>query len=807
MFNPLKRSGKKKAEPKKEIEPIAKKILKLNDEEVAKTEPAIKEEVTKDATTEALPNEALKVATEAIIKPEQKNEISKKDDVKNQATEALQNNANEEIPTEYRTGLPASLSQDLADLAKMTAELTQKGAANKTGLLGIFQTEDEPDATEDTKELNTKKDDEQASKKTSVKEAGLAEKEPEATKKKEVSTEETNPANKVSDEKGSAFSFLQFSTFLKQQKSLLQKLAKLGNTPIFDPEKFNQLLKAAPAILAWQKAGSPVPNGASGKNTTANTNQTGSAGTSSTAPSGAATPKRDDEFGELTEAELENSESTEYEKTIAIQRENKAEIEKNMGIEIESSTKSETETKPVDAKAMAETVDSEGFLESTVAKEVEAPITVSNGIMAEEVPQKSDAQLEKERKAQLEQEKAWEEEAKRRQKMLDEKRKEAKANEGKKKYEKVTIQMPKKERKMGFMANISHKIAFFGLGKLKDEFIDNLGVMMDAGLPLLDALHTLEMETKVKPYKKILTKVVVAVETGSPLWRAMESTYFFEGQQIAMIKVGEQAGNLVENLRYLAEQSAKQRELKAKVKTAMIYPIIVGVMLTLIIFGLGMFVLPNLIQVIYSLGVPLPLITRIIVSFTNLFSEHGTVLLPSVIGGFFLLLTLHKYTSFNVVTQFIVMKIPGIGTLVRESVLSQFGVTVGGLLQAGVPITDALESLANVTTIAKYKKFYYVLLQRIRLGDSFATAFANIKNTDKCFPTSMQQLIKTGEKSGSLTHIMMKISDIHEKKASDVAEKLPVILEPMLLMFIGTLVGGIALGVLAPIYSIVGNVG
>lgn len=810
MFNPLKRSGKKEVKkPDKTAEPETKKnLLTLNDEEV-KTTDSQPEEITDNTPNDEEENIA-KIQTETTQKEEvleteidvEKTEEKEDKDIVKHTTTYI---PEEEVPKEYQADLPASLSQDLADLAKMTSELTQKGNANKTGLLGIFQTDEEGDeATENNVEKMMKDEEENDAEKVIEKAEEIE------VNDVEKSTTKKEDNKEGEDKKGGTFSLLQFSTFLKQQKSLLQKLANLGNTPIFDPEKFNQLLKAAPAILAWQKAGSPVPTGAGNANaSTANQANTGLVNGATPADGQVANtaPQADDGIGEITEEELEKSNSTAYENTIAAQREKVEDIEKNMGIDLEGTTKKEEDGPTIDTKKMAEEVDSEGFLESTVSQQEEAPAAASNGIMAEDIPQKSSAELAKEAKMKKDQEKAWAEEAKKREKMLEEKRKEAKANEGKKTNEKVKFKMPKTHKKMGFMATVSHKIAFFGMGKLKDEFIDNLGVMMDAGLPLLDALRTLEMETKVKPYKKILSKIVVAVETGSPLWRAMESTYFFEGQQIAMIKVGEQAGNLTENLQYLAEQSAKQRELKAKVKTAMIYPIIVGVMLTLIIFGLGMFVLPNLIQVIYSLGVPLPLITRIIVSFTNLFSEHGTVLLPSVIGGFFLLLMLHKYTSFNIVTQFLIMKVPGIGTLVRESVLSQFGVTVGGLLQAGVPITDALESLANVTTIAKYKKFYYLLLQRIRLGDSFATAFSNIKLTDKCFPTSMQQLIKTGEKSGSLTNIMMKISDIHEKKASDVAEKLPVILEPMLLMFIGTLVGGIALGVLAPIYSIVGNVG
>lgn len=413
-----------------------------------------------------------------------------------------------------------------------------------------------------------------------------------------------------------------------------------------------------------------------------------------------------------------------------------------------------------------------------------------------------------ESKRKKEEEKRWAEEAKRREKMIEEQRKQ-RAEESKKlkkKGDKVEIKMPQK-KKVGSLQGFMMSLNYMGMDKDRSAFIENLGVMMDAGLPLLDALRALEMETKNKQMKKLLSRMVVAVETGSSLWRAMEAQYFFAPQHVAMVRVGEESGNLVENLHYLTEQDEKQRSLRSKVKTAMIYPIIIFTMLTLIVLGLGMFVLPNLIQVIFSLGVPLPFITRMIVKFTNFFSEHGMVFVPSLFGGMVMLAILNKYTSFKVIVQWILYKIPGIGVLIKEAALSQFGVTMGGLMQAGVPVTDALESVADVTSLTRYKKFYYLLLEHVKLGDSFTTSFEKIKSTEKCFPTGMQQLIRTGEKSGSLTEIMLKLADIHDKKASDVAEKLPVILEPMLLLFIGGLVGTIALGILAPIYSVVGNVG
>jgi len=454
------------------------------------------------------------------------------------------------------------------------------------------------------------------------------------------------------------------------------------------------------------------------------------------------------------------------------------------------------------------------FLETPVA--LEAPATQEKLNAAEirtlkkqlKEQQKQQKQLSS-RKIQLEkkEEEEWREEAERREKAKAEKKE--RAQQGVDEAAELRSRMLAKvgPQKQSKIQQILTSLNYMGMGKERVSFLDNLGTMMEAGLPLMDAVKSLQRETRNRQMRKLLGRMVVAVETGSPLWRAMDAQYFFHPQEIAMVRVGEEAGNLVDNLQYLAEQERKDRNLRGKVKTAMIYPAIILVMLTVIVLGLGMFVLPNLVQVIFSLGVPLPFVTRMIIKFTNLFTVHGATIIPGTIVGMIVFVLLTKFTSFKIIVQWVLFKVPGIGALLREATLSRFGVIMGGLLSAGVPVTDALQSMANVTTLARYRKFYFQLLERVRLGDSFATSFRAIRLTDKCFPPSLQQLVVTGEQSGSLTKIMLKSADIHDRRATEIAEKLPVILEPMLLLIIGAMVGTIALGILMPIYSVVGNVG
>jgi hypothetical protein len=190
-----------------------------------------------------------------------------------------------------------------------------------------------------------------------------------------------------------------------------------------------------------------------------------------------------------------------------------------------------------------------------------------------------------------------------------------------------------KKKEAGFFVQLAASMQYMGMGKERLGIVQNLATMLNAGLPLIDALRTLQMETKNRATKKLLTKINAAVENGSSLWRAMDDQHFFSPHAIALIRIGEEAGNLAQNMEYLAAQQEQDQNLREKVKMAMIYPAIVLVLMFVVVMGLGLFVLPQLVQVLFNLNVKLPLITRIVIAFSNGFSQHGLVVVPSVILG------------------------------------------------------------------------------------------------------------------------------------------------------------------------------
>lgn len=370
----------------------------------------------------------------------------------------------------------------------------------------------------------------------------------------------------------------------------------------------------------------------------------------------------------------------------------------------------------------------------------------------------------------------------------------------------LTPSAPKVRRK-SVLKQITDAIGNIGLGREKAHFVENLAILLNSGLSVVDALKTIMLELRVKPMKKLVSRIIDEVENGIPLWMAMDNQNFFSTYALALIRIGEESGALSKNMEYLSVQQEKDRSLRSKVRMAMIYPSIVLTLTIGITLGLAWFVLPQLVGVLLSLNAKLPLATRVIIIIANFFKEHGSVAVPLIAVGFLMLYVVCRFTPLRGPTQQFIFHIPGIGTMARSATIARFGVILGSLLKAGVPLVESIRSMAEVTDTVYYRRFYFRLGNEIEVGQSFAAAFEALKESKKLLPASVQQLIITGERSGRISDMLMRVAEIYERKAEDAAQRLPVILEPMLLLFIGGLVGTIAFAIIVPIYSIVGSVG
>lgn len=340
----------------------------------------------------------------------------------------------------------------------------------------------------------------------------------------------------------------------------------------------------------------------------------------------------------------------------------------------------------------------------------------------------------------------------------------------------------------------------------KDYFLENLGIMIASGIDVSSAITSIKQETRSKKMFKILETIEAEVDSGSALWLALEKVKFLPDHIIALIKLGEESGNLTENLKLVVTEQQKEREFASKLHSAMIYPVVV-LSLTLIIgLGIAWFILPRLSLVFSSLRVELPLITKILISAGKFLGEFGWIVVPLLIlliclGVFILFFA--KKTKF--IGESLLLRLPGISKIIIETELARLGFLLGTLLKAGLIVTDALSSLASATTTLAYQKLYLSLEKSIEQGNSFESSFKLYKNTRKLIPIPIQQIIITSERSGRLPEVLINLGQTFEDKLQTTTKNLVVILEPVLLIILWLGVLFVALSVILPIYSLIGG--
>ncbi len=356
------------------------------------------------------------------------------------------------------------------------------------------------------------------------------------------------------------------------------------------------------------------------------------------------------------------------------------------------------------------------------------------------------------------------------------------------------------EKKLGFFDT-------FGLTKERDQFIENLSMLVLSGMPIMSALAAITRDTKSAQMKKILEAILLELEGGSPLWKSFDRTGLFKGYTISLLRIGEESGKFAENLKVVSLQQEKERNLKSKVKSALMYPVFVLVLVVVIGLGISWFILPKLAKIFADLKLDLPLITKILIGFGLFLQKNGLWFVP--LG--FTVLALVIWTVFiNDKTKFLgesfLYSIPGIKTLLMEVEVARLGYLLGTLLEAGLPIIKAIESLLGASDSVRYKKFYTHLKDSIEMGNSFQKSFMSYPKTDKLIPQPMQQLIFSGEQSGNLNKTLLKIGQVLEEKSDTTTKNLTIIMEPILLVIVWAGVVGVAFAVILPIYSLVGGI-
>lgn len=346
-----------------------------------------------------------------------------------------------------------------------------------------------------------------------------------------------------------------------------------------------------------------------------------------------------------------------------------------------------------------------------------------------------------------------------------------------------------------------------GIGKEKTYFLENLSLLVDSGMNLAESIASIQEDVRSVAFKKILKGVEHDVADGMQLWQSLDKTHLFDDNAISLIRVGEESGKLSANLNVIAIQENKNRIFKSKIRSAMLYPIFVIGMSLIVGVGIAWFILPKLAVVFDQLRVPLPAITKILVSFGSFMNQYGvTAVIASIVFIILViyLLFFNRYTK--KIGQRILLALPGIRRLTQELELARFGYLLGTLLDAGLPIVQSLNAIANASPFIAYKKFYKDLLVMIEEGNSFEKSFATIKKSRALVPMPIQQMIIAGEQSGGLAKVLKTIGENYEAKSEVTSKNLSVILEPLLLVIVWVGVVFVALAVILPIYSLIGGI-
>lgn len=346
----------------------------------------------------------------------------------------------------------------------------------------------------------------------------------------------------------------------------------------------------------------------------------------------------------------------------------------------------------------------------------------------------------------------------------------------------------------------------FGLGKEIDNFLENLAALLSAGIPILEALSSIREESRVPRLRKIIKEMEGDIEVGKSLSDTLEKSGLFSAHVSALIRMGEKSGKLVDNLKIIATEERKKRNLSSKIRSAAMYPAFVMSLTVIIGIGIAWFILPKLSNVFLQLKVQLPTVTRILIDTGQFLDKHGYYVVPSAILLVAILMYfVFVYSKTRIIGEYILFLLPGAKTLLQQTEISRFGYLLGTLLSAGLSPTEALTSLSEATSLIRYKRLYLFLAKNVSEGNSFKKSFSLYKNANKLLTPSIQQLVIAAEQSGSLSTSLIKISETYEAKTDITAKDLAVMLEPILLVIVWLGVVAVALAVILPIYSLVGQ--
>ncbi|MFA5828897.1 MAG: type II secretion system F family protein [Candidatus Gracilibacteria bacterium] len=334
-------------------------------------------------------------------------------------------------------------------------------------------------------------------------------------------------------------------------------------------------------------------------------------------------------------------------------------------------------------------------------------------------------------------------------------------------------------------------------------FTRHLSLALKSGLTLFETLTMLQDLASGK-LKQVLTKIMYLLQAGESFYSSLSHyPQYFSALYLNLVKTGELSGTLEKNLQYLAENLQKTRALKQKVKSAMIYPVFILSAVIVLGFAMSILVLPKILPLFKTLDVELPATTKLLIFVTDMMSAHGAFIIGGFVAFVIFMAWFLRQNFVKPVSHFVILKIPVFGKISQNLNLELFTHTLSTLLLSGIPLDKSLKITADATENRVYRAAISHFVIAIEKGNTLAESFASYP---KLFPKMFKYMIAMGERTGSLDSTLKYLSDFYESEVDTTVKNLSTIIEPFLLIFIGGIVGVVALSILGPIYSITGGI-
>jgi type IV pilus assembly protein PilC len=359
-------------------------------------------------------------------------------------------------------------------------------------------------------------------------------------------------------------------------------------------------------------------------------------------------------------------------------------------------------------------------------------------------------------------------------------------------------------RRQGIMVTKVKKQAFKSGGKVSDKditlFTRQLATMMKSGVPLLQSFDIVGKGHANPAVSRLLFELKTEVETGSSLNQAFRKyPLYFDPLFCNLVAAGEQAGILETLLDRLATYKEKILAIKSKIKSALFYPVAIIVVAFIITAVIMIFVIPAFKQVFTSFGADLPAPTLVVMAISDFFVSYWWAIFSAIGGGiYFFFESWKRSKKMQLFMDKAMLRAPVFGELVRKATIARWTRTLSTMFAAGVPLVEALDSVGGASGNQVYAMATKAIQGEVATGTSLTVAMQNTQ----VFPSMVIQMVSIGEESGALDSMLSKVADFFEAEVDDAVEALSSLMEPMIMVVLGTLIGGMVIAMYLPIFKL-----